>query len=99
MLFRVLVFILLVIAGYQTSRRIRGNTFSISLVSTLLLVMVVAFFILGKKLFAMVGFSMYLMLIILGFAVGIFAGLSNHKKQLQQGRNLPGSRNESENQH
>jgi len=99
MLFRVLVFFLLVIAGYQTSRRIRGNTFSISLVSTLLVVMVVAFFVLGKKLFAMVGFSMYLMLIILGFAAGIFAGLSNQKKQIQQNRNLPRPQNDSENQH
>ncbi|MBP8997173.1 MAG: hypothetical protein KBG10_02675 [Anaerolineaceae bacterium] len=99
MLFRVLVFFLLVIAGYQTSRRIRGNTFSISLVSTLLVVMVVVFFVLGKKLFAMVGFSMYLMLIILGFAAGIFAGLTNQKKQIQQSRNLPRPRDDSENQH
>jgi hypothetical protein len=36
----------------------------------------VAFFVPGKKLSALFGYSMYLTLILLGFATGILAGLS-----------------------
>lgn len=93
MVFRVLVFILLVIAGYFSSRKIKGSRFSISLVSTLLVVMLAAIFILGKKLWAMFGFSMYLMLIILGFAAGILAGLTN-KKQPEDQKSLPAANSE-----
>ena len=93
MLFRVLVFVLLVVAGYFSSHKIKGNTFSISLVSTLLVVILAAVFILGKKLWAMFGFSMYLMLIILGFAAGILAGLSNKKQPVDQ-KSLPAAKSE-----
>lgn len=88
MLFRVLVFLFLVAAGYYSSRKIKGNRFSISLVSTLLVIVLAAVFILGKKLWAMFGFSMYLMLIVLGFAAGILAGLGN-KKQPGEQKSLP----------
>ena len=93
MLFRVLVFVLLVVAGYFSSRKIKGNRFSITLVSTLLVVILAAVFILGKKLWAMFGFSMYLMLIILGFAAGILAGLSNKKQPVDQ-KSLPAAKSE-----
>lgn len=93
MLFRVLVFLLLVIAGYFSSRKIKGSRLSISLVSTLIVVILAAIFILGKKLWAMFGFSMYLMLIVMGFAAGILAGLSN-KKQPGDQKSLPAENND-----
>ncbi|HNR02354.1 MAG TPA: hypothetical protein PKK59_07460 [Anaerolineaceae bacterium] len=84
MLFRVLVFILLLAAGYYYARKFRGNRLSLSLISILVTLFLVAFFVLGKKLWAMFGFSMYLMLILLGFTAGILAGLSTRKKKLEQ---------------
>lgn len=57
---------------------------SLSLISILVTLFLVAFFVLGKKLWAMFGFSMYLMLILLGFTAGILAGLSTRKKKLEQ---------------
>ena len=84
MYFRILVFILLLVLGYITARRFHGNRLSLSLVSVLVTLFLVAFFILGKKIWAMFGFSMYLMLIVLGFAAGILAGLSSHKEKLEQ---------------
>jgi len=44
----------------------------------------VAFFVPGKKLSALFGYSMYLTLILLGFATGILAGLSISIKKLEQ---------------
>jgi uncharacterized membrane protein len=93
MLFRVLIFALLVAAGYYYAQKIRGNTYSLTLVGTLLVVVVVAFFVLSKRLFAMVSFSMYLMLIVLGFAAGILAGLNKKKRQLGQQKSLPSGKN------
>jgi len=93
MLFRVLIFALLVAAGYYYAQKIRGNTYSLTLVGTLLVVVVVVFFVLSKRLFAMVSFSMYLMLIVLGFAAGILAGLNKKKQQLGQQKSLPSGKN------
>lgn len=93
MLFRVLVFLLLVIAGYFSSRKLKASPISISLVSTLLVVIIAAIFILGKKLWAMFSFSMYLMLIVMGFAAGILAGLSSKKTPGDQ-QSLPASSND-----
>lgn len=84
MLFRVLVFILLLAAGYYYARKFKGSRLSLTLISILVILFLAAFFILGKKLWAMFGFSMYLMLILLGFAAGILAGLSTNKKKLEQ---------------
>ncbi len=55
-----------------------------ALVSTLLVLLLAVFFVFGKKLWAMFGFSMYLMIIVLGFAAGILAGLGSRAKKLEQ---------------
>jgi len=83
-LFRVLVFILLVALGYYYSRKIQGSRLTIALVSALLVLLLAVFFVFGKKLWAMFGFSMYLMIIVLGFAAGILAGLGLRGKKLEQ---------------
>ncbi|MBP9676876.1 MAG: hypothetical protein KBD67_09075 [Anaerolineaceae bacterium] len=86
MLFRALIFILLVALGYHYAGKFRGNRFGLSLVSLFLTVFLVAFFIFGKKLWAMFGFSMYIMIILLGFAAGILIGLSTRKKKLDSAK-------------
>lgn len=45
-----------------------------------MLFFIVGFIVLSKKIFAMAGFSLYLLLIILGFGIGILAGLGNDQK-------------------
>jgi len=52
--------------------------------SFLVVPLLVVFFVPGKKLSALFGYSMYLMLILLGFAAGILAGLSISIKKLEQ---------------
>ena len=80
MVFKLTIFILLLLAGYSLSRKIKKSKISLSLVSVFLLFIFAAFIVLSKKLFAMAGFSLYLLLIVLGFGIGILAGLDNHKK-------------------
>lgn len=45
-----------------------------------MLFFIVGFIVLSKKIFAMAGFSLYLLLIILGFGIGVLAGLGNDQK-------------------
>ena len=56
-----------------------------ALVSTLLVLLLAVFFVFGKKLWAMFGFSVYLMIIVLGFAAGILAGLGSRAKKTGTG--------------
>lgn len=80
MIFKLVIFILLILAGYSLSKKIRKSKISLSLVSVFLLFVIGAFIVLSKKIFAMAGFSLYLLLIVLGFGIGILAGLNNKKK-------------------
>lgn len=80
MIFRLAVFFLLLGAGYFLSKRIKKSKISLTLVGVLVLFFIVGFVVLSKKIFAMAGFSLYLLLIILGFGIGILAGLGNNKK-------------------
>lgn len=81
LIFRFVVFLLLLGAGYILAKRIKKNRIGLSLVGVLVLFIFFGFLLLSKKMFALAGFSLYLLLIILGFGIGILAGLGDHKKK------------------
>jgi len=79
MIFRVLIFVLLIIAGYYLSRKLRPNKLSSTLVGVFLVVTTIGFVLLSKRVFALFGFSFYLVLILGGLLVGYLAGAFKQK--------------------
>jgi hypothetical protein len=79
-IFRLVVFLLLVVGGYLYARRIRSNRISQTLVFVLLALIVGVFILLSKKLFGLFSFSVFFILIVGGFMIGILAGLRNKNK-------------------
>ncbi len=79
LIFRLVIFLILLGLGYSISRRIRQNKISLTLVGVLVLFFVAGFAVLTRKIFAMAGFTLYLLLIVLGFGIGLLAGLRKDK--------------------
>lgn len=79
MLFRVLIFILLVIIGYYLSRKVRTNKVSATLVGIFLLLVLAGFFLMSKRIFALFSFSFYLVIILGGLIIGFLAGFYKHR--------------------
>ncbi len=79
MIFRVFIFVLLVIVGYYLSRKLRPNKLSSTLVGIFLVLVTVGLLLLSKRVFALFGFSFYLVLILAGLLTGFLAGSFKQK--------------------
>jgi Ca2+/Na+ antiporter len=83
MLFRVLLFILLVVIGYFLSRKVHTSRISASIIVVFLGLSLVFFTFLSKRVLALWGFSFYLVIIVIGLLVGFLAGMKK-KNQLDR---------------
>jgi hypothetical protein len=83
MLFRVLLFILLVVISYFLSRKVHTSRISASIIVVFLGLSLVFFTFLSKRVLALWGFSFYLVIIVIGLLVGFLAGMKK-KNQLDR---------------
>jgi hypothetical protein len=83
MLFRVLLFILLIVIGYFLSRKVHTSRISASIIVVFLGLSLVFFTFLSKRVLALWGFSFYLVIIVIGLLVGFLAGMKK-KNQLDR---------------
>jgi Ca2+/Na+ antiporter len=83
MLFRVLLFILLVVIGYFLSRKVHTSRISATIIVVFLGLSLVFFTFLSKRVLALWGFSFYLVIIVIGLLVGFLAGMKK-KNQLDR---------------
>lgn len=74
-----LIFALLIFAGYYLPRTLRPNKLSSTLVGFFLVLVMVDLLLLSKRVFALFGFSFYLVLILGGLLVGYLAGAFKQK--------------------
>lgn len=79
MLLRVLLFLILVVIGYFLSRKVHTSRTSASLVVLFLTVALVFFLFLSKRVFALWGFSFYVVVIVIGLLVGYLAGMKKNQ--------------------
>lgn len=79
MLLRVLLFLILVVIGYFLSRKVHTSRTSASLVVLFLTVALVFFLFLSKRVFALWGFSFYIVVIVIGLLVGYLAGMKKNQ--------------------
>lgn len=77
MLFRVLLFLLLVVIGFYLSRKVHTSRISASVIALFLVLSLVFFTFLSKRVFALWGFSFYLVIIVIGLLVGFLAGMKH----------------------
>ena len=82
MLFRVFLFVLLIMIGYFLSRKVHTSRISATIIVAFLVFSLVFFTYLSKRVFALWGFSFYLVIIVIGLLVGFLAGMK--KKDLQK---------------
>jgi len=81
MFLRVLMFILLVVIGYYLSRKVHTSRISASAIVLFLALALVFFTFLSKRVFALWGFSFYIVTIVFGLLVGFLAGLKKNKTE------------------
>lgn len=75
MLFRVFLFILLIVVGFYLSRKVHISRPSKVGIVAFLALALVFFVFLSKRVFALWGFSFYIIIIVIGLLVGFLAGL------------------------
>ncbi len=81
MFLRVLLFILLVVIGYYLSRKVHTSRISASAIVLFLALALVFFTFLSKRVFALWGFSFYIVTIVIGLLIGFLAGLKKNKTE------------------
>jgi len=81
MLFRVLLFVLLIVIGYFLSRKVHTSRISASFIVAFLVLSLVFFTFLSKRIFALWGFSFYIVIIVIGLLVGFLAGMRKKDPQ------------------
>ncbi len=79
MLFRVFLFILLIGIGYYLSRKIHTSRISATVIVLFLALVLVFFTFLSKRVFALWGFSFYIVTIVVGLLVGFLAGFKKNQ--------------------
>lgn len=79
MLFRVLLFVALVMIGYFLSRKVHTSRISASLIVLFLGLSLVFFTFFIKRVLALWGFSFYLVIIVIGLLVGFLAGMKKNR--------------------
>lgn len=79
MLFRLLIFIMLVLIGYRLSQKLRPSKVSTGLVGTFLVIVMVGFILLSKRVFDLFGYSFYFVIILAGLLIGYLAGAFKQK--------------------
>lgn len=79
MLFRVLLFILLIGIGFYLSRKVHTSRTSATVIVLFLALTLFFFTFLSKRVFALWGFSFYIIIIVIGLLVGFLAGLKKNQ--------------------
>ncbi len=79
MLFRVLLFVLLIVIGFYLSRKVHTSRISATVIVGFLALTLVFFTFLSKRVFALWGFSFYIIIIVIGLLVGFLAGLKRNQ--------------------
>jgi hypothetical protein len=81
-LFRILLFILLVVIGYYFSRKVRDSRISSTAILLFLGAALIFFAFISKRLLSLWSFSFYFVLVVIGLLIGFLAGM----KRDQSGR-------------
>ena len=76
---RVLLFVVLVVIGYYLSRKVHTSRISATVIVLFLALALVFFTFLSKRVFALWGFSFYIVTIVIGLLVGFLAGLKKNQ--------------------
>ena len=82
MLFRLVLFILLIVIGYFLSRKVQSSKISAAMILVFLAAALVFFTFLSKRVLALWGFSFYFVIIVIGLLVGFLAGIKKNQTRI-----------------